>query len=109
MNSRFIDVANLIYPVFKTSTTIINKDKKVSISIMNLQSKKNKDDELLHYLMDRKANLVVITETWLRDKDTHKIWMDACQLNKNGYKLQVQNRGEGRGGGIGLIYRNTSQ
>ena len=33
--------------------------------------------------------------------------MDACELNKNGYKLQVQNRGEGRGGGIGVVYRDN--
>ena len=33
--------------------------------------------------------------------------MDACELNKNGYKLQVQNRGEGRGGGISLVYRDN--
>ena len=31
-------MANLIYPVSKTCTTIINEDKKVSISIMNSQS-----------------------------------------------------------------------
>ena len=57
--------------------------------------------------MDRKANLVVITETWLRDNGMDKIWMDACKLNKNGCKLQVQNRGEGRGGVIELVYRDN--
>ena len=57
--------------------------------------------------MDRKANLVVITETWLRGNDTDKIWMDARKLNKNGYELQVQNRGEGRDRGIGLVYRDN--
>ena len=32
--------------------------------------------------------------------------MDACELNKNGYKLQVQNR-EGRGGGLGVVCRDN--
>ena len=50
---------------------------------------------------------MVTTETWLRDNAMDKIWMDACELNKNGYKLQVQNRGGGRGGGIGLVYRDN--
>ena len=95
----------LIYPTCRTSTTI-SGDKKVSISIMNSQSIKNTEDQILHHLMDRKANLAVITETWLRDNDTDKIWIEACEL-KNGYKLQVQNRGEGRGGGIGAVYRDN--
>ena len=99
LNSRFIDMANLKYPVSKTCTTIINEDKKVSISIMNSQSIKNKNDHILHHLRDGKANFVVIIETWLRDNDMDKIWMDTCELNKNRYKLQVQNRGEGRGRG----------
>ena len=107
LNSRFMDITNLIYPTIRTSTTIINEDKKVSISIMNAQSIKSKEDQILHHLMNRKANLAIITETWLRDNDTDKIWMDACELNKNGYKLQVQNRGEGRGGGIGIVYRDN--
>ena len=58
-----MDMTNLIYPVSKTCTAIINEDKKVSISIMNSQSIKNKEDQILHLLMDRKANLAVITET----------------------------------------------
>ena len=99
LNSRFMDMTNLTYPTCRTSATIINEDKKVSISIMNLQSIKNKEDQILHHLMDRKVNLAVITETWLRDNDMDKIWIEACELNKNRYKLQVQNRGEGRGGG----------
>ena len=79
----------------------------MSISIMNTQSLKSKKDQILHHVMNRKANLAIITETWLRDNDTDKIWMDACELNKNGYKLQVQNKGEGRGGGIGVVYRDN--
>ena len=38
LNSRFMDMTNLIYPVSRTCTTIINEGKKVSISIMNSQS-----------------------------------------------------------------------
>ena len=101
-----MDIANLKYQTFRTSTTIINQDKKVSISIMNSQSLKSKEDQILHYLMNRKANLAIITKTWLRDNDTDKIWVDACERNKNGYKLQVQSRGEGRGGGISVVYKD---
>ena len=73
LNSRFMDMTNLIYPVSKTCTTIINEDKKVSINRMNSQSIKKKEDQILYHLMARKANLAVITETWLRDNDTDKI------------------------------------
>ena len=74
-------MTNLIYPTCRTGTAIINEDKKISISIMNSQSVKNKEDQILYHLMDRKANLAVITEMWLRDNDMGKIW-----INKNGYK-----------------------
>ena len=45
LNSRFIDMANLICQVSKIYTTIINENK-VSLSIMNSQSIKNKDDQI---------------------------------------------------------------
>ena len=73
LNCIVLDMANLIYPVSKTCTTTINEGKKVSISIMNSQFIKNKDDQILHHLMDRKANLAVITEASLRDIDMDKI------------------------------------
>ena len=63
LNSKLMDTTNLIYPTARTSTTIINEDKKVSISIMNSQSLKSKEDQILHHLMNRKANLAIITET----------------------------------------------
>ena len=50
LNSRFIDMANLIYQVSKTCTIIINEDKKVSISIMNSQSIKNIDNQIFHHI-----------------------------------------------------------
>ena len=53
LNSRFMDITNLIYPTFRTHTTIINEDKKVSISIMNSQSLKSKEDQIQHHLMNR--------------------------------------------------------
>ena len=56
LNSRFMYMTNVIYPPLRTCTTIINEDKKVSISIMNSQSIKNKEDQILHHFMDRKAN-----------------------------------------------------
>ena len=54
----------------------------------------------------------MITETWLKDnKENDKIWMDCSLFNSgNGYKISVVNRpGIKKGGGLVLIYRNSTE
>ena len=48
-----------------------------------------------------------LTETWLKDLDEDNIWIECCELNKNGYKLDISNRNDRKGGGTGLVYRDN--
>ena len=45
-------------------------------------------------------------ETWLMKDDT--IWLEACDLNKDTYRIQSAHHQNGRGGGLALIHRSTS-
>ena len=49
---------------------------------------------------------MIVTETWLTKDDT--IWLEACDLNKDTYRIQSAHHQNGRGGGLALIHRSTS-
>ena len=80
--------------------------KLVKIATGNLQSLKNEEQSLLHQLIEQDIDIMVVTETWLTKDDT--IWLDACDLNKDTYRIQSAHHQNGRGGGLALIYRSTS-
>ena len=80
--------------------------KPIKIATGNVQSLKNKEQPLLHQLIDKDINIMIATETWLRKDDT--IWLDACDLNKDTYRIQSAHHQNGRGGGLALIHRSTS-
>ena len=63
---------------------------------------KTKELQVGELLSDYSINALVGTETWLNSKDN--IWVDTTDLNRNPYKMYIQNRqSEHRGGGIALI------
>ena len=80
--------------------------KLVKISTGNVQSRKNKEQPILHQLIEQDINIMVVTEAWLTKDDT--IWLDACDLNKDTYGIQSAHHQSGRGGGLALIHRSTS-
>ena len=80
--------------------------KPVKIATGNLQSLKNKEQPLLHQCIDKDIDIMIVTETWLMKDDT--IWLEACDLNKDTYGIQSAHHQNGRGGGLALIHRSTS-
>ena len=59
----------------------------------------------MDYLLDEHIDVATITETWLKDADD--IWLQGCELNKNGYKTSCSNRKNRQGGGVALVYRDS--
>ena len=51
-------------------------------------------------------DLLIITETWLTDKETDKQWIENTPLNRLPYQLHIHNRVNGRGGGVALITKS---
>ena len=87
----------------KSSSTPL---KPIKIATGNVQSLKNKEQPLLHQLIDKDIDIMIVTETWLTKDDT--IWLEACDLNKDTYRIHSAHRQNGRGGGLALIHRTTN-
>lgn len=80
--------------------------KKLQLVTLNAQSIKNKMDKITTYLHDIKADLCVITETWLQDTETDKIWLDTQCLGDLNYGIKLNNKKENKGGGIALLFNS---
>ena len=79
--------------------------KSCQMVVINTQSIKSKEHLIMEYLMDKQVDLVFLTETWLCEEDETRV--NASECNKNGYRQDIVNRKNRRGGGLGLIYRET--
>jgi hypothetical protein len=69
--------------------------------VINAQSVINKTESVFDFIVDHHTDLLAITETWL-STDTEPFV--HANILPQGYKMITKNR-EGRGGGVGLIYR----
>ena len=54
--------------------------KNLGLTIINIQSIKNKDTNLLDHLVENKTDICIVTETWLNEDD--KILLECCDLSK---------------------------
>ena len=96
---------NLIH-IKPQSTKSASSTKLVKIATGNVQSLKNKEQPLLHQLIEQDIDILVVTETWLTKDDT--VWLDACNFSKDTYRIQSANHQNGKGGGLAHIHRSTS-
>ena len=80
--------------------------KTIRLSIINVQSIKNKDLILHHYICDNRMDLCILTEIWLTNSDTDKIWKSCTSLNDESLKMDTSNRLAQQGGGLELVYSN---
>ena len=78
---------------------------KLKIAIVNTQSIRNKDLQVMELISDHSLDLMVATKTWLTDSQTDNIWLEGTCLNKDQLRMLVNNRVGCRGGGIALSYR----
>ena len=58
-----------------------------------MQSLKNKEQLLLHQLIEQDIDIMVVTETWLTEDDT--VWLDACDFNRDTYSIQSAHQQNG--------------
>ena len=95
---------NLI-PVQLNKDVKINRSKYVSLVLSNIQLLHNKDTLLLDHLVEEKADLCSVTETWLPEQDN--TWLSCCDIVCNGYKISNVNRQGRHRGGLALIYKQS--
>ena len=53
----------------------------VNIAAGNIHSLKNKEQTLLHELIELDIDIILVTETWLTEDDT--VWLDSCDFNRH--------------------------
>ena len=79
------NLSNLMHIELLTprSTLFFNS---IKLATGNVQSLKNKEQTLLHELIEQVIDIMVVTETWLTKDDT--VWLDSCDFNKNTCRIQ---------------------
>ena len=80
--------------------------KTIKVHIKNVQSIRNKDLTLHHYICDSKMDLCVLTETWLIDSVNEKSWISCTSLNNGNLRIDTSNRIGQQGGSLELVYDN---
>ena len=53
----------------------------IKIATGNVQSLKNKEQTLLHELIELDIDIMLVIETWLTEDNT--VWLDPCYFNKD--------------------------
>ena len=89
--------------------SILQHDKFFTLATVNTRSIKGKDQELHQYLTENNIDICTVTKTWLSDADADKLWLQITDLNNNNYKFVQVHRTNGRGGGVGIIYKSQLQ
>lgn len=102
-HTQALNKSNLVnIPRHSTSN---DQQNQFTVLYLNAQSCRNKATLISDYILERRADLVFITETWFRPNgDEVKI----CELTPPGYCLHSNPRGS-RGGGIAILYRESLQ
>ena len=98
---RTVNFANLINIKYTSNPYYQSPNECVCVLLVNSQSIKNKDLCLKQYIQECRADLTIITETWLQEDDT--IWLMSTELNNDGLKMETVNRTNGKGGGLAKV------
>ena len=100
-------VNHINHKSIKTEQSILQHDKFFTLATVNTRYIKGKDQHLHHYLTENSKDICIVTETRLSDAE--KLWLQTTDLNNNNYKFVPVHTSNGRGGGIGIIYRSQLQ
>ena len=89
------NISNLIYigPITPRGAFFNNPNK---IATGNVQSLQNREQTLLHELIELDIDIMLVTETWLTKNDT--VWLDSCDFNKDTYRIASAHHQTGKGG-----------
>ena len=95
------DTRNLIE--IRPSRMDIRLHQQMLLCNLNARSVRNKTAQIFDFIVDHKVDLVAITEDWLTANDSAV----RAELCPDGYCIVDHPRLDRRGGGIGLIYRDS--
>ena len=87
-----VNSANLTRIKMETTHSMIDSKFKLTMSLLNAQSIKNKELILHGQLIHHDVDICVLTETWLSDSDLDRTWLQCTVLNKAPYWMFTSNR-----------------
>ena len=61
----------------------------IKAALVNIQSLKSKDNDLITYLSGTKLDLCILTETWLTEEDDS--WVSCSDLNTTNFRISTSN------------------
>ena len=74
-----------------------------ALTLVSIQSLKDKDTILLDHQIEKKKDICIMTETWLKENDD--TWLKCSDISRNGYEIQMHNRNIRKDGGLAIVYR----
>ena len=102
---RGVNLNNLI-SVTTTNSSKINC-RCVQFCVLNVRSIKNKTMSVKDFVVNQDIDILALTETWLRPGNIDDVEIRAlCPI---GYRFLHVPRGHSRGGGVGLLFKDTLQ
>ena len=72
-----------------------------------MRSVKNKHQQIVETTELQNTDFIMLTETWLKNTDEDKAWINTSDLNKNNLRIDTVSRMR-QGGGIALLYRKEN-
>ena len=72
------------------------------VRLLNVRSIRNKSASFLEFVKDNNADLIAVTETWLRPEDTESL---ISSITPPGYKFTHVPRNVKKGGGVGFFIK----
>ena len=96
-----VNTKNLI----QINTTKKNNSNNIRIATMNTRSVKNKQLQIIKIVELQIIDFIMLTETWLKNTDKDKAWVNTSDLNNNNLRLDTVNRMKRQGGGIALLHK----
>ena len=106
-NSRYLHKPKKVNTknVIQINTTEKNNSNNIRVATINARSVKNKQLQIAETVELQNIDFIMLTETWLKNTDKDKAWVNTSDLNNNNLRLDTVNRTKRQGGGIALLHK----
>ena len=100
-SSSTVNMNNLIQ--INCNNVLVEESKTLKALYLNARSCNNKASEINELIIEKNADIIFISETWLKNNDTITI----SNLVPRGFSIINKNRQSRSGGGVAIIYRSS--
>ena len=85
-----------------------NNSNNIRIATINTGLVKNKQLQIAEAVEFQNIDFIMLTETWLKNMDEDKAWVNTSDLSKNNLRLDTVNRMRRQGGGLALLHKKST-